>query len=149
MQRAMDFEVTVRYIDDLDKQGLRPYSAFEWIRGEPDGSTKEIDQTDVVIAEGTYMYLSVARGKPTIGINQHLPYRANKMSDVYCPRNWDKYGHLIRYPINYKPGRLGDLISKATSGEESEWRERCIGRSMDPQEFAGKVEAIWRESSTK
>lgn len=149
VQRAMDLEVTVRYIDDLDKQGLRPYSAFTWIEGAPDGSTKEIDEADVVIAEGTMMYLAVARGKPTIGINQHLPCRANKNCEKYTPHNWDRYGPEIAYPINYQQGRLGELIELAAAEEQAEWRERCIGESMDPYKFSATVEEIWREGGTK
>jgi hypothetical protein len=146
VQRAMDLEVTVRYIHDLDKQGLKPYGKFRWIKGATDGNTKDIDEADVVIAEGTMMYLAVARGKPTIGINQHLPARANKNSDKYTPHNWDKYGPDIAYPINYQEGRLGELIEQAAAGEQTEWRERLIGESLDPFKFSALIEEIWREN---
>lgn len=145
VQSRTGCDVIVRYIGDLKQQGLHPYTRFEWIRGKPDGKTKEIDAADVVVAEGTYMYLAVARGKPTIGINQHVPVRANKMSDIYCPHHWNRYGVRLAYPINYEPGKLSKLIEAAMSGEQTEWRERLIGDTMDQNAFAAAVERIWRE----
>lgn len=132
----------MRYINELEKQGLRPYHRFTWVEGKPDGKTTEIDQADVVIGEGTFMYLSVARGKPTIGINQHLPVRANKNCDRYTPHNWEKYGPGIAYPINFGEAPLLDLIELSMSGEQSEWRERMIGNSLDGKKFSKLVEGI-------
>ena len=146
LQSETGCEVVVRYIRDLALQGLRPYSRFTWIEGQPDGSTKEIDQADVVIAEGTFMYLSVARGKPTIGINQHLPVRPNKSGERTAPFNWEKYGPELAYPINYEQGQLHELIERAMCEEQTEWRSRFIGKSMDPFKFSAMVEGIWREN---
>jgi hypothetical protein len=150
-QAELKCKVTVRYIHELELQGLRPYSRFEWVEGRPDGSTTEIDQADVVIAEGTFLYLSVAQGKPTIGINQHIPVRPNKPSGTLkeAPANWEKYGPEIAYPINFGSKPLLDLIELATNGEQSEWRNRFIGKSLDPYKFSAMVEDIWRESSPK
>ena len=142
VQSKTGCHVTIRYIDKLELQGLRPYHRFEWVEGKPDGKYVEIDKADVVIGEGTFMYLAVARGKPTIGINQHLPVRANKMSDKYSPHHWDCYGPRIAYPINYGEAPLLDLIEKAMSDEQSEWRERMIGETMNGQRFADAVEKI-------
>jgi hypothetical protein len=149
IQSQTGCEVVVRYIGSLKQQGLHPYHRFEWIKGRPDGQTKEIDAADVVIAEGTFIYQAVARGKPTVGINQHLPCRANKMSDKYCPHNWDKYGNDLAYPINYEPRKLLENIEEAMQGEQSEWRKRFIGDQMDRMAFAETVEGIWRESKMK
>ena len=146
VQSQTGCEVVVRYIGDLKLQGLHPYHRFEWIKGRPDGQTKEIDTADVVIAEGTFMYCSVARGKPTIGINQHLPVRANKMSDRYTPHHWEKYGDDLAYPINYEPGKLLEKIELAMQGEQTEWRERFIGESMNGKAFVEKVVRIWQEN---
>lgn len=146
LQRDTGVRVVVRYIGKLEQQGLKPYNSFDWIQAKPDGKTIEIDQADIVIAEGTYMHLSVARGRPTIGINQHLPIRANKKSDQYTPHNWEKYGPDLAYPVNYGEAPLQELIYKAISGERSTWRDRFIGEPMNRGAFAGLVEALWRES---
>jgi hypothetical protein len=144
VHRNMGVKVVIRYIGKLEQQGLRPYAPFEWIEGRPDGKTTEIDQADVVIAEGTYMHLSVARGRPTIGINQHLPSRANKTSDRYTPHNWDKYGPDLAYPINFGTAPLQELIYQAISGEQTTWRDRFIGSQMDRRAFSQLVETLWR-----
>lgn len=146
IQSQTGCRVVVRYVGDLATQGLHPYHRFEWIEARADGKTKEIDAADVVIAEGTMMYLAVARGKPTIGINQHLPVRANKSSERYTPHNWDRYGPDLAYPINYGERPLRDLITQAMSGEQTEWRRRFIGDSMDPFKFSELVERVWKES---
>ena len=146
IQSQTGCRVIVRYVGNLSDQGLHPYHRFEWLPARPDGKTTEIDAADVVIAEGTMMYLSVARGKPTIGINQHLPVRANKSSERYTPHNWDKYGSDLAYPINYEPGKLLEKIELAMQGEQTEWRERFIGESMDGKAFVEKAVRVWRNN---
>ena len=146
VQRETGCRVVIRYIEKLRLQGLHPYEGFEWIEGRKNGATEQIDQADVVIGEGTYMYQAVARGKATIGINQHLPIRANKKSKKNTPRNWDKYGGDLAYPINYEPGKLLEKIELAMQGEQTEWRERFIGESMNGKAFVEKVVRIWQEN---
>lgn len=140
IMRITDIQVTVRYMGDLRTQGLRRFKCFDWIEGQPDGSTAEIDNADLVIAEGTFMYLAVARGKPTIGINQHLPIRANKHADIFTPHNWEKYGPDLAYPINYGDADILNLIDKAVSGEQTFWRQQHIGKQLDPFKFSADVE---------
>jgi hypothetical protein len=132
-------QLVVRFIGDIQTQGLKQSNKIIWIAGKPDGSTREIDVSDVVIAEGTFMYLAVARGKPTVGINQHLPCRANKQCDKYTPHNWHKYGDDLAYPINYVPGRVEELMKIASQEEQSGWREKLIGQSLESKDFADKV----------
>lgn len=145
IKRNENVEIVIRYIGELQEQGLKPYREFEFVEGFRDGTTGEIDRADVVIAEGTFMYLAVARGVPTVGVNQHLPTRANKNYARYTPHTWNDYGYLFSYPINYKPGQLRELIEQAAAGEQSEWRANNIGKDMDPLAFAEMVEGIWRE----
>jgi hypothetical protein len=140
--RSMGCRVVIRYIHELNRQGLRPYNRFEWVSGRPDGSTKEIDEADVVIGEGTFMYMAVARGKPTIGINQHELTRPNKNSNEHTPHNWDKYGPDIAYPINFGTKPLIELIEDAMSGEQTEWRERFIGKQLDPKDFSNNLQNL-------
>jgi len=138
----LNYHVTCRYIGSLETQGIERVDSWDWVEGHADGSHKEIDAADVVIGEGTLLSIAVARGKPVVGVNQHLPPRANKMSDVYCPHNWDKYGHLLEYPINYTEGTLEELINFASQYEQSGWRKRLVGESMTG--FAEKIEDIYK-----
>lgn len=146
VQRMMGVEVIIRHIGELEPQGLKNYRDFEFVQGAKDGATRDIDKADVVIAEGTFMYLAVARGTPTIGINQHIACRPNRNYARYTPHTWERYGHLFAYPLNYQWGDLCELIEQATAEEQSEWRAANIGEDMDPLGFAGMVEEIWRES---
>lgn len=136
------YEIVVRYVGNRFRQGLRRNPRFEMVQGATDGSTADIDNADLVIAEGTMMYLAVARGKPVIGINQHVPVRANKHSDIYTPQKWDLYGPHIGYPINYGDAPLSELIQRAASEEQKQWRQDFIGDAMNPCEFAAKVERL-------
>jgi hypothetical protein len=144
VKRETGCRVVVRYLGDLKRQGLHPYREFEWIRGQADGSTKELDEADVVIAEQTYMYFSVARGAPTIGMIQHLPMSANSHPEKYTPKNWDKYGPDIAYPINYGTKPLIELIEDAMSGEQTEWRRRLIGKDLNPAKFSRQMMELTR-----
>jgi len=78
-------QVIIRFIGDKETQGISKFNhpKIGWRRGSPNGSYEEIDVADLVIAEGFFMYLSVARGRPTIGINQHVPMTTNKDSGKY------------------------------------------------------------------
>ncbi|MFA5715011.1 MAG: hypothetical protein WC998_04695 [Candidatus Paceibacterota bacterium] len=140
------YNISVRYVENRMRQGLRRYESINWIRGTADNSTTDIDNADLVIAEGTMMHLAVARGKPVIGINQHLPCRTNNHSDLYTPHNWDKYGSGIAYPINYGDAPLEALFDRAMT-EQTQWRKDFVGDEMDPIMFAGKVENVWKETA--
>lgn len=145
MGLSRDYEISVRYIGSRYRQGIHDARRIKMISGAADNSTTDIDNADLVIAEGSMMYLAVARGKPTIGINQHIPTRANKMSGRYTPKNWKLYGDDIAYPINYGSAPLKDLIECAMT-EQSQWRRDFVGNAFRPRAFAAKVEKIWREA---
>jgi hypothetical protein len=91
------------------------------------------------------MYLAVARGKPVIGINQHLAMRPNTL-EGYIPHNWDKYGPDIAYPINFGDAPLVELFDRALV-EQTKWKRDFIGSEFDPAKFAKKVENAWKKDS--
>jgi len=128
---SRDYNITVRHLNPLNTIGLRYNSRINFKAGIPDGSYNDIDNADLVIAEGTYMYLSVARGKPTIGMNQHIPIRPNHKLIEYKVNNWDKYGEYMAYPIDFDDGDLSDLIQKASKEEQIEWKKLFIGDEMN------------------
>jgi hypothetical protein len=137
-----EININVRYIGNLELQGLWKDRRVDWSSGRPDGRYHQIDRADLVIAEGTYMYLSVARGKPTIGINQHLPIRANRKPETFTPKNWDSYAHLLAYPINFGDAPLMELMKYAGVNEQSEWRNLLIGDNINYTEFEHEMRAI-------
>jgi hypothetical protein len=137
------YKVTVRYIGSRIRQGVRRYSDFKYVRGGANGVTDDIVKADIVIAEGTFMYLSSALGKPVIGINQHLPMRPN-MREGYTPHNWQKYSEDIAYPVSFGDAPLRELLDRAVV-EPAQWRRGFIGERFCPSKFAGIVERIVNE----
>lgn len=135
-------QIIYRHINSLEANGLVNNQRAIYVRGKPDGSYVDIDNADLVIAEGTYMYMAVARGKPVIGINQHLPIRANNSKLRFEPKQWEKYGEYQAYPIDFDDGELVDLIEMAISEEQTEWRSRFIGNQMDEKIFSDLIHKI-------
>ena len=137
---SLGLNVTCRYVGGFVSQGLENNDSWNWVKARADNTFQDIDNADIVIAEGVFMYLAIARGKPTIGINQHLPVRTNRFCERFCPPNWHKYGHILAYPINYKEGHLPRLIDWALKEEQLEWRKRLIGNDMEY--FSTKIERM-------
>ena len=148
IQRDHGVEVTVRYVGDMDLQGIKPYPDFNLVEATPDGRTDEIDAADVVIGEGTFLWLAVARGKPTVGMLQHRPIRPNKSDTLWRSNHWELYAGEMAYPINYRiPGdysreHLWKLLHTAVEEEQTEWRERFIGPSLKSVEFCELMEDV-------
>lgn len=136
-----EFDITVRYVGDLRIQGLEWYHKFEMVEGGYDNSIVEIDSADLVIAESTFMFLSVARGVPTIGINQRLPIRPNKDSELYSPARWNEYVDDVAYPIDFGDAPFLELIERAMT-EQTRWRNDFIGAPMDGRAFAASVRSM-------
>ena len=78
------------------------------------------------------MYLSVARGKPTIGINQHIPPRPNDYGfKEFKLKQWDKYESFLAYPIDFDEDNLLNLINMAAKKEQFKWKKNFIGNEMN------------------
>lgn len=141
-----EYRIVVRYLDPLDKIGLWKNSKVLFKLGKPDGSYDDIDSADLVIAEGTYMYLSVARGKPTIGMNQHIPIRPNDSDKSFKLNHWDEYGEYRAYPIDfYDSNDIRELIDKASFNEQIEWKKLFIGNMMDSKHLSDLLKRIRKE----
>lgn len=125
---ADQYEITVRYIGDLDRQGIWYHPGMTYLHALPDGGLDEIDATDLVIAEGTALHLAVARGKPVIGINQHEAPRSNFGDQG--GEHWQDYAGVLRYPIDLNDGPLEDLVRIAGYEEQIKWREDNIGEDL-------------------
>lgn len=129
------YQIMVRHLNPLGSIGLKYNSKIKYNWAKPDGSYEDIDNADLVIAEGTYMYMAVARGKPTIGINQHIPIRPNS-NEPFILKNWDKYGDYMAYPIDFDDGKLEDLIDAAAKEEQTQWKKLFIGNQMDSKKLS-------------
>lgn len=145
LQLIGKYKITVRHLNPLNAIGLKYNSKINFVFGQADGSYSDIDNADLVIAEGTYMHMSVARGKPTIGINQHIPIRPNHSTEDYKLNNWDLYGEYMAYPIDFDDGDLEDLIEKASKEEQVEWKKLFIGKEMVSKDLSNLLISIRNE----
>jgi len=139
-------QLVVRHIGKIENSGLWQHNKPIFKAGKTNGNYSDIDTADLVIAEGTYMYMAVARGKPTIGINQHLPIRPNVSPDSYKPKHWDEYKKFMPYPINFEGGSFEDLIEYARVNEQSEWKQLFIGKQLSPKRLSEILLSIRGES---
>lgn len=137
------YKIIIRILNPLDQIGLWHNSRVEFRSGKPDGTYDEIDSADLVIAEGTYMYLSVARGKPTIGMNQHIPIRPNDSDKNFKLNHWNEYGEYMAYPIDFDDdSNLLNLINKASRNEQTEWKKLFIGDALDTKHLSDLLKEI-------
>ena len=108
----------------------------------------DIDQADLVVAEGTKAYLAVARGKPVVMLAQDYAPRGDL--DPSPIPGWDELCPMMKYPLAFD-----DLdsffheqatVACAGSAEVTEWRARMIGEPWQPAEFVQLVERLYEES---
>lgn len=137
-------QATVRVIGKLENNGLWESPDVTIKYAEPDGSYADIDAADLVIAEGMYLSLAVARGKPSIGMNQHVSQKVN--GNGCTPKRWWEYNRLQAYPIDFDDGDLAELIDKATDEfQVSEWKKRFIGEQLQPEYLSDLLKNIRSE----
>ncbi len=100
----------------------------------------------MVIAEGMYLSLAVARGKPAIGMNQRISMKVNRSGHV--PERWDEYNYLQAYPIDFDDGDIMELIDRALDGSQvSEWKSRFIGEQLQPKKLSDILIDIRRNNA--
>jgi len=140
-------QIVIRSIYPLDWQGLWNNAKIIYQQGKPNGSYKDIDEADLIICEGTFMYLAVARGKPVIGINQDKSPRPNHNPENFKLKTFNQWGKIIAYPINFGDLPLIELIDKAMDGEQSQWRQNNLGMPLNPKNFSKLLIEIRRKSN--
>lgn len=141
---AGEIQLTVRFLRGLDKNGLWLDERVTYLEGQPDQSTTQIDEADLVVSHQTFAYLAVARGVPTVMMGESVPPRLGCEEDdtFQYVRNWDKYKDLLMYPLDIlaEDDTLA-LFQRAirSDAEIADWREQIIGEPFDPVAFVQKV----------
>lgn len=134
-------QIVVRMIGSLENNGLWNSPKVIWKNAKPDGSYAEIDIADLVVGEGMYLHLAVARGKPVIALNQHVVNRSNNETKN-LPKNWDKYNHLQAYPVDMDDDDdIIKLIDRAMV-EQTAWKRRFIGEKMQSENLSNILKDI-------
>lgn len=133
-------DLTVRYLGSLAANGLTIEPNITYIAGRYDGSTSDIDKADVVVASGTYAYLALAKGVPTVGFFTGLDDEHPRKPD-----HWDDYCHDLAFPLDAGAGNMPGLMTQAFCGEietTDEWRKRMIGKKLDAEKLVKILKEI-------
>jgi hypothetical protein len=140
-------DLTVRYIKELSGAGLEfvqhpNVHYFQGDMGDYNSQIEQIDETDWVVSHQTFAWMAVARGTPTVMMAEDMPTHVQLMyqDTVEFAQNWDKYHHLIAYPLDIlacKPKDVWKLLQRAASCDEEirDWKRRMIGEMFDGEKF--------------
>ena len=143
LSKSGEIDLVVRHIGPLSLSRLQAGPLAEYTRGEPDGSCCDIDKADVVIANQTYAYLAIARGKPTVMfLDTERPRSGSSNSGMVYARSWEKYEDYMRYPINAEDGDILGAVRRACvyNSAVEFWKRRFIGEQFDPDCFVDRLE---------
>lgn len=135
----LDVDLTVRFFGIPDAAGLSALvhtgkARVTW-KQIPDLrlDTADIDEADLVVSTGTFAYMAVARGKPTVFYNQNAPAWSDDGEKMV--EHWDAYGDYIAYPYDLDNWPLETTIERACAGGKrlEDWKDEFIGDPMTPE----------------
>ena len=148
---TMPIELTVRHVLSLDKNNLWEAEGVEYeqsnkMLGE---AIKSILAHDLIVGYGTFAYLAIALGKPTVMFGQNcVPYDGYNPETLQYVKHWDTYRELMHYPHDVsRLSRHGFwfALKKACQEEATEWRRMFIGEQFDGAAFVALLEKLNRE----
>ena len=138
-------DLTVRHIGNLNINGLWEEPGVTIYHGKADNNYDEIDKADLVIGNGTIAYMAIARGKPTIMINQLTPTREPDIHTLERleSASVEKYASYMRYPFDVdNDDNLYKIVQDACGREPKQWKKRFIGEQFDPAKFVKLVDGL-------
>jgi hypothetical protein len=137
--------LTVRHLQGLKANGLWKAGGVDYIEGRPDLTYSQIDAADLVVSHQTFAFLAVARGTPTLMMGEwQIPRWGGSEEKLQFTRSWDKYKHLLMYPLDVLAEEDVDtLVQRAIRSdcEIAQWRERMIGHPFDGDRFVSTLES--------
>jgi len=141
-------KLTVRHIQPLEHNGLWLDTRVKYIQGSLNGTTKDMDNADVIIGAFTYAHMAVALGHPLVMVGEGVPPHntPRKEGQIIWGRHWDEYKDYLAYPYNIEdcqtPEELYELLKLAMTGEKVEdWKARFIGKPFDEEQFVETLES--------
>lgn len=144
LHKSGAIKLTIRYLPPFEQNGIPRDDAIRYVEGSLQPDWAGIDAADLVVAHQTFGYLAAARGKPLLGLGEHLPpHSLGVVSKIKTARNWDRYNHLVRYPFDISDyDDTAQIITRAcAAGDETgAWRARMIGKSFDAGAFLGLID---------
>ena len=134
---SREVDLKVRYVGDLRRCGIYPAYGVEYSLARFETMLSDIDEADVVVAQGTFAHLAIARGKPTFMFDDGECYEDQGRQAA----NWELYGEATRYPLQF----FGCDMESNVSDESmiADWKSRFIGEPMKPEGLAATLREIY------
>lgn len=139
--RQKNIELTIRYVFSFGGYGLERLEGVKYVEGKPDQSFKEIDEADLVVGTETFAYLAVARGKPTLMMDEdRAPRYGNSPERFGYVSHWDDYKHLVMYDLDILASEnTEELVRKACTESRETWKSGMVGKAFDGERFVKTV----------
>lgn len=129
--------ISVRLLGTAEQNGIWVEPEVEYHQAALDNTTADMDRADLVVSYGTFAYLAIARGLPTVMYGQDYPLvDGNSVEEAIAARHWQDYADLMRYPVQ----RVADLPGSERA--VADWRDLFIGAQIDPYRLAAALELI-------
>ena len=128
----MNIELAVRYRHALVMNGLHKEDG---VRYYSTGWFDDLDEYDMVVANGTLAYAAIAKGIPTVMVKQDTCIRnlGDAVNNSVEAKSVDKYWDYLKYPYSSEDLEAG--MRQASRHEPVEWKKRFIGEQMDGEKF--------------
>lgn len=140
-----EINLTVRLIGNIEQNGIkRTAPGVSYMEGRKIVMYDQIDVADVVIGHQTFAHVAVARGVPTLMMNEGmLPGMAIGRLHAKFAKTFDKYRDVLKFPLDILDGDALELLRRAASTDEdiAEWREAFIGERFNPELFVSTLES--------
>jgi hypothetical protein len=140
--REAHVELHVRHFGSVHDNGI-PYNPdTTYTKAVLDGSTHDIDQSDLVVAHQTFLTLAVARGVPAIAMSEDMIPHCG-VPPVRFVKNFNLYENDLRFPLDINNSDdVAGLITRAATTDEDiqDWRDRMIGKPFDSKRFISTIE---------
>lgn len=134
---------TVRFMGEDEPNGIhRRVNGVEYVEVDPilvGPDWTQIDEADLVISYGSFLFLSLARGRPCVALRDVPPIRDD---GTVVARNFDAWKALWEYPVKIDDAPTVAGLAALVRERDAEiraWRDRYIGEAFDE---AGFVEAM-------
>lgn len=136
-------EIRVRHAYDLRDNGFEAYAnepgiQFEQARMNVADGVASREWADIVIAAGTFGYLSIAQGKPTLIYG----YKGSR----YCTRagyvkHQQAYQHILEFPHYMEDMTAEQVLSFRDQPDPKveAWKTGHLGGNFDAEKFIGVV----------
>ena len=140
-------ELSVRYIDSLEKCGLDGVEVEDFVemhKGKKNNSTLDIETADIVVSHQTFAWMAVALGIPTVMMAEDVPPRSGNSDESFCfVEHWDDYKADLMFPLDILAEDPETVIGKACAGYSAveDWKARLIGEPFDGPAFVAKLES--------